>query len=304
MTVRFGIDLGGTKTEIIALAPDGRTLHRNRTKTPRDDYRATVAQVRDLVEASEENLNERGTVGIGIPGTVDPVQGIVKNANSTWLNGRAFDQDLQLALNRPVRVENDANCFALSEAMDGAGKDYRTVFGVIIGTGCGAGIVVEGHLLKGPNHLSGEWGHNPLPWASEEEACGPECYCGKTGCIETWVSGPGLENDFHKVTGTRKTAVEIAQTLDSGTPEDLTLRRYENRLARALASIANVLDPDVIVLGGGMSNVTRLYENLPSQIGQWIFGSPYTPNIVPNRHGDSSGVRGAAWLWPLNSGDS
>jgi fructokinase len=283
--MRIGVDLGGTKIEAIAL--DGETeVRRRRIATPRGDYEATLAAVAALVREMGD-----GSVGVGIPGAISPATGLVKNANSTWLIGRPLKQDLENALQREVRIENDANCFALSEATDGAGRGAQVVFGVILGTGVGGGIVVEGRVLKGPNAIAGEWGHNPLPAPGPQDQPLPACYCGRAGCIETYLSGPGLARDHLTLTG------EIA------TPEDIVaqggeaLRRYEDRLARGLASVINVLDPDVIVLGGGMSNAERLYTEVPRLWSRYVFSDHVTTRLARNVHGDSSGVRGAAWLW-------
>jgi len=297
--IRVGIDLGGTKIEGIALAHDGRAVAGRRVPTPRDDYDGTIRAVVGLVEGLEASAGERGTVGMGMPGTVSPATGLVKNANSVWLIGRPLQQDLEGAIGRPVRLANDANCFALSEASDGAGAGAEVVFGVIIGTGTGGGIVVRGRLLTGPNAVAGEWGHNPLPWATGSEVPGVDCYCGRRGCIETFLSGPGLARDHAQVTGERLASeVVVARAADGDQAAESTLRRYEARMARALASIINVLDPDVIVLGGGLSNLTRLYASVPSAWGAWVFSDRVDTKLVPPRHGDASGMRGAAWLWP------
>jgi fructokinase len=283
--MRIGVDLGGTKIEAIAL--DGKKeLRRRRIATPRGDYPATVAAVAALVGEMGE-----GPVGVGIPGALSPVTGLVKNANSTWLIGRPLKQDLERALQREVRIENDANCFALSEATDGAGQGAHAVFGVILGTGVGGGIVVDGKLLKGPNAIAGEWGHNPLPAPGAQDLPLPACYCGRAGCIETYLSGPGLARDHQALTG--GTAAPEAIVAGQGA----ALGRYEERLARALASVINVLDPDVIVLGGGMSNVQRLYTEVPRLWSRHVFSDHVATRLVRNAHGDSSGVRGAAWLW-------
>ena len=307
--MRIGIDLGGSKIEGLVLGDSGRELARLRAETPQGDYEATVAAVAALVgELARESDADVGVpVGVGIPGTVSPATGLVKNANSTCLIGRPLDKDLKHALGRPVRLANDADCFTMSEATDGAGKPCHTVFGVILGTGCGGGIAVDGKLVSGPNAIAGEWGHNPLPWpqtleGSIDERPGPECYCGQSGCIETFVSGPGLERDFNNATGKSLPAAEIVALADSGDAggnkdAEAALSRYEHRLARALASVINVLDPGVIVLGGGMSNAKRLYENVPALWAEWVFSDTVTTRLEPARHGDSSGVRGAAWLW-------
>ncbi|HEY0284497.1 MAG TPA: ROK family protein [Vicinamibacterales bacterium] len=296
--MRIGIDLGGTKIEAIAI--DGaNALVRRRVSAPRGDYAATVAAVRGLVEGIEHELGSTCTVGIGIPGAISAVTGLVKNANSTWLIGQPLDRDLERALGRPVRVSNDANCFALSEATDGAAQGARTVFGVILGTGTGGGIVVDGRVLEGRHRIAGEWGHNPLPWPRDSERPGPACYCGRTGCIETFLSGPGLSATFTAIAGRRADAAEVAALADAGDADaHSALAIYETQLARALASIINVLDPDVIVLGGGVSNIVRLYTRVPALLKPFVFSDSADTPIVAARHGDSSGVRGAAWLWP------
>jgi fructokinase len=297
--MRIGIDLGGTKIEGIALGGDGRELARSRRPTPRNDYPATVRAIVDLVAALEAAAGARGTVGIGMPGAISPATGRVKNANSTWLNGQPLREDLEAALGREVRLANDANCFALSEATDGAGAGAAVVFGVIVGTGTGGGIVVDGRVLTGPNAIAGEWGHNPLPWPRDEERPGPPCYCGQTGCIETFLSGPGLARDHEQATGLRLDAPDIVARAEAGeAAATATLERYAARMARALASVINVLDPDVIVLGGGLSNVARLYHRVPALWGRWVFSDRVETRLVPPAHGDASGVRGAAWLWP------
>ena len=300
MSIRLGIDLGGTKIEIIALDAAGEVRTRRRVATPRNDYEATLRTLVALVHAVETELGRTGTVGIGMPGTLSPATGLVKNANSTWLNGRPLDRDLEALLKRPLRFANDADCFTLSEASDGAATEAKVVFGVIIGTGTGGGIVVNGQLLSGPNGIAGEWGHNPLPWPDGVELPGPVCYCGLHGCIETWLSGPGLARDHRLHSGEERDAAAIAVAATNGDPAaKATLSRYERRLARALASIINVLDPDVIVLGGGLSRLTRLYERVPALWEWYVFSDRVDTRLVPPRHGDSSGVRGAAWLWPL-----
>lgn len=292
MSLRIGIDLGGTKTEAIALDRSGREVARQRVATPRGSYEGTIATVKELVEGLESRLNARGSVGIGIPGTISPRTGLVKNANSTWLIGKPLDRDLETALGRPVRLANDADCFALSEASDGAGTGFATVFGVILGTGVGGGIVVHGRLVGGPNAIAGEWGHNPLPWPQDDERPGPLCYCGRAGCIETFLSGPGLARDH----GGGLTAEQVA-TLASPSAE-AALRRYEHRLARALAAVINVMAPHVIVLGGGLSKLERLYRAVPALWPGFVFSDHVDTALRPPVHGDSSGVRGAAWLWP------
>jgi fructokinase len=296
--MRIGIDLGGTKIEAIALEDDGSVLARQRLDTPAGDYPATLEAMARLVEAIEARLGRHGSVGVGIPGAVSPASGRVKNANSTCLIGQPLDADLERLLARPVRLANDANCFTVSEAVDGAGAEARVVFGVILGTGCGGGIAIDGTPLTGANAIAGEWGHNPLPWPTAEEQSS-ECYCGRRGCIETWLSGPGMARDHATLTGEKLTAREIAARAEQGAPRALdTLARYEDRLARGLASVINILDPDVIVLGGGLSNIHRLYENVPRLWSEYVFSDRVDTRLLPHRHGDSSGVRGAAWLWP------
>ena len=269
---RIGVDLGGTKIELLALDREGREVFRRRVPTPRGDYGATLGAVVALAGTAEDELKVKATIGIGIPGALSRVTGLVKNANSTCLIGRPLKQDLERALNREVRIANDANCFALSEAVDGAGKGAEVVFGVILGTGVGAGIVVRGEVLTGPNRIAGEWGHNPLPLPRQEDLPLPECYCGRKGCIEAYLSGPALQNNPG-------------------------MEQYEERLARSLAGVINILDPDVIVLGGGISNIQRLYANVPKLWQPYIFSDQVATRLLPPVHGDSSGVRGAAWLW-------
>jgi fructokinase len=295
--MRIGIDLGGTKIEGIAL--DGqRVLARRRIQAPRDDYGNTIRAIGDLVNALQHETGQRGSVGIGIPGAISTQTGLVKNANSVWLIGHPLDRDLERALGQPVRLSNDANCFALSEATDGAGKGAHCVFGVIIGTGTGGGIVVNGHVLEGRHRIAGEWGHNPLPWPSDDERPGPRCYCGRTGCIETFLSGPGLSNTYEQIAQQRLTAEDIAARAASGDKAaDAALEIYEGRMGRALASVINVLDPDVIVLGGGLSHIDRLYTNVPARWKTHVFSDHADTPLVRALHGDSSGVRGAAWLW-------
>lgn len=303
MALRIGIDLGGTKIEGVALA-EGRETKRIRIPTPRDDYHATIDAIRRVVGELDEPA-AAATVGIGIPGAIEPESGLVKNANSVWLIGRPLLADLTACLGRPVRIANDANCFAMSEAVDGAAADAEVVFGVIIGTGTGAGVVVHRRLLRGPNAIAGEWGHNPLPWPEAAEWPGPACYCGRSGCIETFLSGPGLSRDFEAHCGEVTQPVDIVQRAGSGDAQaEAALVRYEGRMARALASVINILDPDVIVLGGGMSRLERLYDRVPRLWGGYVFGAtgaapaPVRTRLVRARHGDASGVRGAAWLWP------
>jgi fructokinase len=297
--MRIGIDLGGTKIEAIVLDKDGRECFRKRVASPRGDYAETIEAVAALVAAAEQATG-RGSVGIGIPGAISPATGLVKNANSTWLNGQPLADDLAARLARPVRLTNDANCLALSEAADGAAAGEGIVFGVIIGTGTGGGIVVNGRALIGVNAIAGEWGHNPLPWPEEGEWPGPPCYCGRTGCVETFLSGPGLARDHHARTGQQLDARAIAARACEGDQDACaTLSRYEHRLARGLASIVNVLDPDVIVLGGGLSNIARLYPRVPEIWSEYIFSDHVSTRVVKAMYGDSSGVRGAAWLWEL-----
>jgi fructokinase len=301
-TLRIGIDVGGTKIEAIALE-GARELARVRVPTPRNDYDATLDAIVRLVDDVERRAGTRGSIGIGIPGTLSPEQHVVKNANSTWLIGRHMQADLESRLGRPVRIANDANCFAISEATDGAATGAAVVFGVIVGTGTGAGIVVNGHVVGGANAIAGEWGHNPLPWPEPDEWPGPPCYCGRTGCIETFLSGPGLVADHALHTGRRLEPDDIAAAAQNDEPEALaSLQRYERRMARALASIINALDPDVIVLGGGMSNIARLYDTVPRLWRSYVFSRGAEQEMLRTRlvravHGDSSGVRGAAWLW-------
>jgi fructokinase len=298
MALRIGVDLGGTKIEALALGEDGRELLRRRIATPRDDYAGTLRAVADLVLDLERELEAKASVGIGMPGALSPATGLVKNANSTWLNGQALDRDLSALLLRPLRFANDANCFALSEATDGAAAGATIVFGVIVGTGTGGGVVVNGRVLTGPNAIAGEWGHNALPWPEDAERPGPSCYCGRTGCIETFLSGPGLARDHEAASGESLTSEDVARRANKGdAAADASLARYESRMARALASVVNVLDPDVIVLGGGLSKVGRLYRNVPRLWPRFVFSDRVDTRLVPPKHGDSSGVRGAAWLW-------
>ena len=300
MRVRIGVDLGGTKIEAVALGPDGQELVRRRIPTPRNDYDGTLAAMAGLVESIEEDVGSPGVVGVGMPGSVSRVNGLVKNANSVWLNGRPLAQDLAQVLPRPLRFANDANCFALSEAIDGAAAGHRVVFGVILGTGVGGGLALDGRAWDGLNGVSGEWGHNPLPWPRDDERPGPPCYCGKTGCLETFLSGPGLSRDHARVTGERASAAEIAERAFEGNAEaEETLARYEDRLARGLASVVNVVDPEAIVLGGGLSQIGRLYERLPDLLPRYVFSDTVATPVLSPRHGDSSGVRGAARLWSL-----
>lgn len=296
--MRIGLDLGGTKIEGVALGDDGAQLARRRVATPRHDYGATLEAMAGLVRDLEVETGARGTVGVGMPGALSPASGLVKNANSTWLIGQPLDRDLSRLLGRPVRFANDANCFALSEAVDGAAAGARVVFGVIVGTGTGGGVVVDRKVLTGPNAIAGEWGHNPLPWPREGEWPGPDCYCGKTGCVETFLSGPGMARDFRQATGEEVAAPQIVSRAEQGDEAaSAALERYEERMARALAVVLNILDPDVVVLGGGMSQVARLYERVPRLWQEWAFSDRVDTALKPPVHGDSSGVRGAAWLW-------
>ena len=310
--MRIGIDLGGTKIEAVLLDHDGKELAKHRVDTPRDDYGATVQAMVDLVHLLEGKVGQKATVGAGIPGTVSARTGLVKNANSTWLNGQPLQRDFSAALGREARIANDANCLAVSEATDGAAAGAPVVFGVILGTGCGGGVAFTGHVHGGPNGIAGEWGHNPLPWATQTELPGPACYCGKHGCMETWVSGTGVARDHAQVAHDKMalaghfppglkplTTREIVANAHAGDPEAVaTLERFEDRLARGLASVIHVLDPDVIVFGGGLSRIDNLYEHLPARIAPYIFGGEFTTPLLPAKYGDASGVRGAAWLWP------
>ena len=296
--MRLGIDLGGTKIEIIALGDGGETLLRQRIATPQGDYLATVMAIAGLVEQVENTLGQRGTLGIGIPGAESLHSGLIKNANSTCLIGQPLRRDLQALLQREVRLANDANCFALSEAVDGAGRDAPIVFGVILGTGVGGGIVVKRQVLTGANAIAGEWGHNPLPLPADEDLPLPRCYCGRHGCIETYLSGPGLAADHQRHSGQTLDAATIAARAEAGDAAcEASMQRYEKRRGRALAGIINILDPQVIVLGGGLSQIARLYRNVPQFCGEHVFSDVFYNKIVPPQHGDSSGVRGAAWLW-------
>lgn len=296
--MRIGIDLGGTKISALALGDDGEVLARTRVPTPKGDYDATLDAIASLVAELERTAGCTGSVGIGTPGAISPASGLFKNASAVFLNGRPGKVDLAARLNRPVRIANDANCFALSEAIDGAGAGYGVVFGVILGTGCGGGIVFEGQVHVGPNAVGGEWGHNPLPWQTPDEYPGPECYCGRRGCIERWVSGTGLQQDYARSCGEELTGEEIAARAESGDAEaQAVMDRYEDRLARGLASVINMLDPDVIVLGGGVSAVARLYNSVPELWQRYVYSDRCDTPLRQNIHGDDSGVRGAAWLW-------
>jgi len=298
--VRIGIDLGGSKIEAALLSPDGAMPFRRRVETPRD-YEATLEATTSLVAEAVEKAGGACSVGVGIPGTISPATGLVKNANSTWLNGRPLDRDLAEALGQPVRIANDANCFALSESVDGAAAGAGSVFGVILGTGVGGGLVVGGALHRGANAIGGEWGHNSLPWPAPDELPGPACWCGQRGCIETFLSGPGLTRDHEARSGQVLEAQALADRAAAGDRDCAdSLVRYESRLARALAHMINIVDPEIVVLGGGMSNLARLYDTVPALWDRWIFSDRVDTRLVPPRHGDSSGVRGAAWLWPAD----
>jgi fructokinase len=298
--MRIGVDLGGTKIEFVALESDGRELHRHRVATPRGDYDGTIRAIKEGVEKMEAELRRGASVGVGIPGTISGMTHTVKNANSTWVNGKPFDRDLGAALNREVRCANDANCLAVSEATDGAGAGKRVVFAVVLGTGCGGGIAIDGRVHNGRNGVAGEWGHTTLPWMRADEYPGPDCYCGFKGCIETWISGTGLEADYERATKTKLQGKEIVARCEAGESAAIaSLERYEDRLTRSLAQMVNILDPDIIVLGGGVSQVPSLYEDVPKRLKEYVFGKEAGTPVVVAKHGDASGVRGAAWLWPL-----
>jgi fructokinase len=297
--LRIGVDLGGTKTEVIALDRSGAALERVRVQTPAHDYAAIVDCIVALVRDVEQRLGARGSVGVGAPGALSRATGAVRNSNTACLNGKPLDRDLARALGRPVRIANDANCFALSEAVDGAGRGAAVVFGVILGTGVGGGVVIDRRVLEGRNAIAGEWGHNPLPWPAPAELPGPLCYCGKRGCVETFLSGPGLARDFEAAAGERASGPEVAERAGRGEPHAVqALDRYLDRLARSLAVVINVLDPDVVVLGGGVSRMEPLYRELPARLPAYVFCDRVDTRIAPAVHGDSGGVRGAAWLWP------
>jgi fructokinase len=297
--MRIGIDLGGTKIEALAINGEGVELARHRIDTPRNDYNATINALVGLVRLLEEKTGRVGTVGAGIPGSISNKTGLVKNANSTWLNGRPLNRDFEAALGREVRIANDANCLAVSEATDGAAAGKGVVFGVILGTGCGGGVAVNGHVHNGPNGVAGEWGHNPLPWQRPEENPGPACYCGKYGCMEMWVSGTGVALDYKQSTGKQKTTREIIEDFEAGdATAAAVVERFEDRLARGLANVINILDPDVLVLGGGLSRAKHLYESIPGRLSAYVFGGEADTPVLQAKYGDSSGVRGAAWLWP------
>ena len=296
--MKIGIDLGGTKVEVIALGKNNKELFRKRAPTPRGNYQGTIDIIRLLVADAEAATGLAGTVGVGMPGTLSPVTGLIKNANSTWINHKSFDVDLSHAMNRKVRIANDANCLAVSEAIDGAAAGAKVVFAVILGTGCGGGLAINGQVHNGGNGVSGEWGHTALPWPTSTERNSNDCFCGKTSCVETWVSGTGFCESYKRSSGRLLKGQDIVTLSEEG---DILARRvvadYENRLARALAALVNSMDPDVIVMGGGMSNTDRLYKNVPVLMSQWVFGGEFNTPIRKAAHGDSSGVRGAAFLW-------
>jgi fructokinase len=304
LSVRIGVDLGGTKIEAAALGAGGEVIARRRVATPRGDYAGTVSAIAAAVHALESETGRRGSVGVGIPGAESRATGLIKNANSVWLIGKPFADDLAAALGRPVRLANDADCFALSEAADGAGAGAGVVFGVILGTGVGGGIVVDGRLLAGINAIAGEWGHNPLPWPADDERPGPACYCGLDGCIETFLSGPGLARDYRAHGGEEgvDAAAIAGRSAEGDTLADAALGRWENRLARALASVINLIDPEVIVLGGGLSHIERALRNVPELWARFVFSDRVDTRLERARHGAAGGVRGAAWLWPENDG--
>jgi fructokinase len=298
-TMRIGIDLGGTKIEALAIDESGAELLRYRVPTPREDYAATIAAMVGLVQRIERETGAVGTVGAGIPGSISRRTGLVKNANSTWLNGMPLDRDFAAALGRDVRLANDANCLAVSEATDGAAAGMPVVFAVILGTGCGGGVALNGHVHAGINGVGGEWGHNPLPWAHAEELPGPRCYCGKLGCLETWLSGTGMARDYLETTGRSKRSEEIIADCEAGDADAIaTVERWEDRVARALAMVVNILDPDVFVFGGGLSKVDRMYREVSRLLPKYVFGGEAETPLLQAKFGDSSGVRGAAWLWP------
>ncbi len=298
--MRIGVDLGGTKIEIIALDDNGAPVLRRRVPTPVGDYSGTIRTIAQLVESAQSQIGVSATVGIATPGALSPLSGLLRNSNSVVLNGKPLDRDIASALGQPVRLENDANCLAISEAVDGAGAGCRVVFGAILGTGVGGGIVIEGRILTGINRIGGEWGHNPLPWATESERPRQRCYCGKLGCIETFLSGAGLTREYFSLSQKELSVEQIAVAAEAGEPSAVrSLGTYKHRLARSLAALVNILDPDVIVLGGGISNINSLYDGLPELIGQHAFSDGIRTTVVRAAHGDSSGVRGAAWLWPI-----
>ncbi len=296
---KIGIDVGGTKIAAILLKPNGEVIVEKRITSPRNDYQKTVQTLQKTVFQLESILSRKASVGIGIPGSISPATGLVQNANSTWLNSKPLLEDLSQALDRKIKIENDANCFALSEALDGAGQGHRMVFGVIIGTGCGGGLVFDNKLITGPHAIGGEWGHNPLPWPTHEELGEVQCWCGKNDCIECWVSGTGMSADHLRHTHQNLDAKDIAtQALDGQKPAFDTFNRFASRLARSLAQMVNIIDPDAIVLGGGLSNIDMIYETLPEIMLPYIFADHFNPCILKPKFGDASGVRGAAHLWP------
>jgi fructokinase len=302
---RIGIDLGGTKIAGVLLAPDGSSQAQERVDTPKGDYRTTLDSIYGLVRRLKENRGNGASIGIGIPGSVSPMTGLIQNANSTWLNGQSFQQDLESLLDCQVRLANDANCFALSEAVDGAGDGVASVFGVILGTGCGGGLVHNGRIIDGPRGIGGEWGHNPLPWPEPDELPGPQCWCGRAGCIESWVSGPGLAADHARRFGETLRAEEIVEHARDGCQNsNKILTHHASRLARGLASMVNIFDPGCIVLGGGLSNMEHLYEQLPGLMAPYIFSDNTAVKVHPPVHGADSGMRGAAWLWGGPDGKS
>ncbi len=298
--MRIGIDLGGTKIEIIVLNNAGEIIFCQRAQTPQNNYDAILNLIKKLIEDAEKTVGCVCSIGIGTPGAISPITGLLRNSNSVCLNGKPFKDDLENKLQREVRISNDANCFALSEASDGAAAGRSVVFGVIVGTGTGAGVVVNGQVLNGPNAIAGEWGHNPLPWPEDNERPSRECYCGKSGCIETFLSGVGMEADYFSQTGEKISAEQIVKKSQQGIQAaELCLQQYERRMAKSLAHVINILDPDVIVLGGGMSNIQRLYQHVPKLWGEFVFSDYVQTQLLPPEYGDSSGVRGAAWLWPV-----
>ena len=294
---RIGIDLGGTKIAAVVLDASGGEIWQQRVATPREDYDGTIRAIRALVDEGERAAGASCTVGLGIPGTTSPATGLIKNANSTWLIGRPFQQDLERALGREVRLANDANCLTVSEATDGAAAGAPVVFGVILGTGCGGGLVVNGRVLVGPNGVAGEWGHNPLPWPDADELPGPACYCGQSGCVETFLSGPGIAADYRRRGGPEVASEQVLARAASEPLAAAVFRAWTRRLAKSLATIINVVDPDVIVVGGGLSRVEAIYRDVPLQWGAWVFSDTVQTKLVPSKFGDASGVRGAAWLW-------
>jgi fructokinase len=297
--MRLGIDLGGTKIAAVVLSDDGAVRFEARRATPRDDYAATLEAIAGLVAEAERGAGAACTVGVGIPGAVSPATGLIKNANSTWLIGQPLQRDLERRLGRPVRLANDANCLAVSEATDGVAAGAEVVFGVILGTGTGGGVVVRGRIVTGVNAIAGEWGHNPLPWPDEVERPGPSCYCGRRGCIETFLSGPGLAADYARRGGDAVPSETVVARAAAGEVRaNQVLDDWERRLAKSLATVINMLDPDVIVVGGGLSRLERLYAGVPELWRRWVFSDQVATRLVAARFGDASGVRGAAWLWP------